>query len=138
MAIKGSCQCGAVVYEIDRLDGDIVHCHCRTCRKSHAASFAPTAVVLRQHFRFLEGEDKLTSHHTSADKVRRFCSVCGCHIVAERAFEPHIRLRVASLDGHPGAAATLHIWQSHEPEWLADRADTRRYQEMPDDPAFDG
>lgn len=46
--MKGSCACGAVEYEIDQLDMPIAHCHCRTCRKAHAAAFAPTARVMRE------------------------------------------------------------------------------------------
>ncbi len=36
--MKGSCLRGAVRFEIDRLDGPIVHCPCRTCQKAHAAA----------------------------------------------------------------------------------------------------
>ena len=31
--VKGSCLRGAVRFEIDRLDGPIVHCPCRTCQR---------------------------------------------------------------------------------------------------------
>ena len=59
--MKGSCLCGAIVYEIDQLDMPISHCHCRTCRKVHAATFVPTAGVKREHFRWLKGQDKLAT-----------------------------------------------------------------------------
>ena len=41
--MKGSCLCGAIVYEVDQLDMPILHCHCTTCRKAHAAAFTSTA-----------------------------------------------------------------------------------------------
>lgn len=59
--MKGSCLCGAVEYEIDSIDTPILHCHCRACQKAHAAPFATTAGVMREHFRWLNGEDKLSS-----------------------------------------------------------------------------
>ncbi|WP_438269777.1 GFA family protein [Neptunomonas phycophila] len=37
--ITGSCLCGKVSYEISGEVGDIVHCHCVTCRKAHGAAF---------------------------------------------------------------------------------------------------
>ena len=40
--IIGSCLCGSVEYEIS---GDIVHCHCETCRKAHGAAFSSVASV---------------------------------------------------------------------------------------------
>ena len=125
--MKGSCLCGAVRYEIDRLDMPIVHCHCRSCRKAHAAVFAPTAGVLHEHFRILEGRDRLTAFVSSPGKTRHFCSVCGSQIYAARDGHPNVLLRVATLDEDPGEARKMHIWRSHDVDWLADDAQTDFY-----------
>lgn len=116
--MKGSCLCGAVDYEIDSIDMPVAHCHCRTCQKAHAAPFASTAGVMRQHFRWLKGEDNLSSFESSPGKFRYFCSVCGSHLVAERANQPHVIVRVATLDEDPGIAPQMHIWASHDVPWL--------------------
>lgn len=47
---KGSCHCGAVKLEVDAFAGQIAHCHCRTCRKTHSAAFASTIRVDRENF----------------------------------------------------------------------------------------
>jgi hypothetical protein len=94
MSLKGSCLCGAVRYEADQLDLPIGHCHCTTCRKAHAAAFATTAGVMRDHFRWQSGEDKLAAYESSPGKLRRFCSVCGTHLVAERSSQQHLILRL--------------------------------------------
>ena len=96
----------------------ILHCHCTTCRKAHSAPFAPTAGVFREHFRWLAGEEKLSSYESSPGKLRHFCSVCGSHLVAERASQPHVVLRVATLDEDPGERPRAHIWTSHDVPWL--------------------
>jgi len=101
--LNGSCLCGAIAYAIERLDKPISHCHCLTCQKAHAAAFASTAGVLREHFRWLRGEDKLSSYESSPGKLRRFCSICGTQLVAERAAQAHVIVRVATLDQDPGA-----------------------------------
>lgn len=129
--MKGSCLCGAVAYEVDRLDMPIGHCHCRTCRKAHAAAYAPTAGVARDHFRWTRGEDRLSSFESSPGKSRHFCSVCGSHLVAERRGQPHVILRVATLDDDPGARPAVHIWRSHDVPWLWDGDDVVSYQEWP-------
>jgi hypothetical protein len=36
--LTGSCLCQAVAYEVDADPGPFVHCHCRTCRKTHASA----------------------------------------------------------------------------------------------------
>lgn len=116
--MKGSCLCGVVVYEVDCLDMPIGHCHCVTCRKAHAAAFTSTAGVKREHFRWLKGEEKLSFYESSLGKRRYFCSVCGSHLVAERASQAHVILRVATLDEDPHAQPVAHIWVSHDVPWL--------------------
>lgn len=129
MSLTGSCLCGAVRYEVDRLDGPIVHCHCVTCRKAHAAGHTTTAGVLRTEFHWLAGEASLSAHESSAGKLHRFCSLCGTHVVAERPGQPHVTLRVATLDTDPGGRPEFHIWTTHDPAWLVDDADVPRYAE---------
>ena len=116
--MKGSCLCGSIEYEIASLDMPIIFCHCKTCRKAHAAPFAPTAGVLRENFRWIRGEEKLSSFESSQGKLRQFCSVCGTHLVAERPIQPHVILRVATLDEDPGVKPEAHIWSSHDVSWL--------------------
>ncbi|MFZ0571278.1 MAG: GFA family protein [Rhodomicrobium sp.] len=120
MSFKGSCLCKAVQYEIDGLDTPIRHCHCTSCRKSHAAAFNSSAGVARDRFRWISGEDKLSAFESSPGKLRRFCSICGAHIVAEYKDRPSLALRVATLDDDPGARPAAHIWTSHSVPWLTD------------------
>ncbi|WP_409526311.1 GFA family protein [Nitrincola sp. MINF-07-Sa-05] len=116
--MKGSCLCGALAYEVSTLDKPIMFCHCKTCRKAHAAPFVPTAGVLRENFRWLQGEEMLSSFESSPGKIRHFCSVCGTHLVAERPNLPHVIIRAATLDDSPGVKPEAHIWASHDVEWL--------------------
>lgn len=129
--MKGSCLCGAVTYAVEMPGLLIGHCSCRTCRKAHAAPFAATARVPRDKFRWLSGEDKLSSFESSPGKNRLFCSVCGSHLIAERPAEPHVILRAATLDDDPGTRPAVHIWRSHEVPWLAYEGDIKRYEEWP-------
>ncbi|WP_028295053.1 GFA family protein [Oceanobacter kriegii] len=117
--MKGSCLCGAIHYAVDALFTPIIHCHCNTCRKAHAAPFASTAGVLREHFHWTKGEDKLSLYVSSPGKRRHFCSICGSHLIADRCGQKHVVLRVATLDDDPGVKPEAHIWTEHHVEWLA-------------------
>lgn len=119
MAIKGSCLCQAVQYEVDELASPIGFCHCLTCQKAHAATAAPTARVHRNSFRWLSGSEAVSGFESSPGKVRRFCRQCGSHIVAEREGQDELVLRVATLDADPHAPPVVHIWTSHDRSWLA-------------------
>ena len=132
VTMKGSCLCGGIEYQIDRIDKPVAHCHCRTCRKAHAAAYATTAGVLREHFRWLTGQQLLKSFESSPGKLRHFCSVCGSHLIAERPAQPHVIVRIATLDDDPGATPAMHIWCSHDVPWLQDADEVPFYPEWSD------
>lgn len=131
MGLEGGCLCGQVRYAVDRLDMPIAHCHCATCRKAQGAAFATTAGVLRDHFRWLAGADRLRAYESSPGKLRWFCSVCGSHLMAERPAQPHVVLRVATLDDDPAQRPERHIWTSHDVPWLTDGQGVERFAEWP-------
>ena len=135
MMLHGSCLCGSVRYEVDRLDMAIAHCHCVTCRKAHAAAYASKAGIMREHFRWTAGEERLCAYESSPGKLRRFCSVCGAHVMAERPSQPHVILRVATLNDDPGSQPVMHIWTSHDVPWLKDSDDLSRHPQWPSAPA---
>jgi hypothetical protein len=116
--MRGSCLCGTITYEIDRLDSPIGHCSCRTCRKAHAAAFNSSAVVKREHFRWLKGAEALKAFESSPGKKRWFCGECGSQLIAQRAGIDVVVLRVATLDDDPGERPRGHIWTSHQVPWL--------------------
>jgi ADP-ribosyl-[dinitrogen reductase] hydrolase len=127
--MKGSCHCGAVAYEVDRLER-IGHCHCTTCRKTHSAAFNTAGRVPRANFRWLKGEDQLTAYRSSPNKQRFFCSHCGCHIVAANDGSDYVILRVASLDDDPGVRPDRRIWRSHDAPWLFETGEIPSYAEF--------
>jgi ADP-ribosyl-[dinitrogen reductase] hydrolase len=85
--------------------------------------FATTAGVTREHFRWVKGKENLAAFESSPGKVRHFCSSCGSHLMAERPAQPHVIVRVATLDDDPGAKPVMHIWCSHDVSWLQEDKD---------------
>jgi ADP-ribosyl-[dinitrogen reductase] hydrolase len=73
---------------------------------------------MREHFRWIKGEDRLSRYESSPGKFRYFCSVCGSHLMAERPVQPHVIVRVATLDDDPKMTPQAHIWTSHDVPWL--------------------
>ena len=54
--IVGSCQCGGIRFEIEKVTA-MTHCHCSVCRKTTGASFATFAHVRSARFKLLSGQD---------------------------------------------------------------------------------
>lgn len=124
--VAGSCLCGKVRYEINGNIGDVVHCHCITCRKAHGAAFSSVAAVKVGDFTVL-GDEHLSQFESSPGKIRHFCSHCGTQIYAKRKTAQHIVLRLGSLDesmddsmeGSLQLKEKNHIWVSQKASWYS-------------------
>lgn len=114
--IHGSCLCGSAKYTISGGMSDIVHCHCRTCRKAHGGAFSSVASVPLNHFS-LEHAAPLGSYESSPGKVRYFCSTCGTQLYAQREDQDHIILRLGSIDSDLSSKEYAHIWLSEKATW---------------------
>jgi hypothetical protein len=95
----GSCQCGAVVFEVDLDISAPIVCNCSRCRRlGSVLAFAP-----RDAFRLLRGEDALTEYTFNRHVVRhRFCRVCGIEPFAFGAMPdgtPTVAVNLNCLDG---------------------------------------
>lgn len=115
--LTGTCLCGSVAYEAEGTIDRIVHCHCPTCRKTHGTAFSSVAAVPREAFRWTRGAEQLGAFESSPGKVRHFCSKCGSHIMAERASQPVVLLRLGCLDTGIRGIPQLHIWRSQSAPW---------------------
>src|SRR5215472_14062550 len=71
--IKGSCVCGGVKFEIEKVVAP-THCHCSVCRKENGASFATFAHVRRERFKLVAAKTWSTPD-TNGPPVIRGASV---------------------------------------------------------------
>lgn len=97
---KGSCLCGAVMYELAAAPKAATHCHCRMCQKQHGAAFATYVSVKKTEFRYLAGEALLTVYKSSAHIRRKFCSQCGSNIEwsGSEKYPDWVSVAIATLD----------------------------------------
>jgi hypothetical protein len=115
--IRGSCLCGAVQYTIKEKIGTITHCHCRECRKAHAAAFATVTRVNVSAFTMTSGKDSLTAYESSSGKKRYFCSKCGAPIYSHKEGQAFNVVRLGTLDDDPGAKPSRHIFVTDKASW---------------------
>jgi len=127
--MSGSCLCGKVRYEVLGGIGDIVHCHCQTCRKAHGSAFSSVAAVPDHEFKLFSTKG-LACFESSPGKKRYFCSNCGTQMYAKRAGAEHIILRLGSLDGSPKWTEKNHIWVSQKASWYSINSTLPEHQEF--------
>jgi AcrR family transcriptional regulator len=99
---KGSCLCGSVQYEVDGPFEVMSHCHCSMCRKHHGAAFATFLTVPLHGFRWIAGEDALSTFQSSAYGKRTFCSKCGSVMPVVEPDTGVVFCPAGNLDGELG------------------------------------
>ena len=115
---RGSCNCGAVRFEIEGKLGPFGFCHCRTCRKASGTAFTANASVKREQVRFLGGEDAIRRYESSPGVFRCFCGTCGSPIYKDQPALPGtIRIRLGTLDTDVGAKPLAHAFWGEKADW---------------------
>jgi hypothetical protein len=105
---KGSCLCGSVQYELDGPFEVMSHCHCSMCRKHHGAAFATFVSVPLHGFRWIAGEDTLSTYQSSAYGTRTFCSKCGSVMPVVEPDTGVVFCPAGNLDGELGIQPQSH------------------------------
>jgi len=116
--LRGSCLCGAVQFELTAPPSELLHCHCRMCRKAHGASYATFARFDHADFHVLEGADRIATYRSSETVRRTFCSVCGSSLQFVRDGKATFGLAASTLDT---PLARLPVRQYHTEsrvDWL--------------------
>ena len=93
---RGSCHCGAVVFEIDSDFPELTTCDCSICRRKNALMVK----VHESSFRLIEGRDSLSEYrfHTHT-AVHLFCRTCGIYTFHRKRVTPdYYGINVYCLD----------------------------------------
>jgi hypothetical protein len=93
---RGSCHCGAVVFEIETDFPELTMCDCSICRRRNALMVK----VHESKFKLLAGQESLADYqfHTRAAH-HYFCKVCGIYPFHRKRVTPdHFGINVHCLE----------------------------------------
>ncbi|HEY4942997.1 MAG TPA: GFA family protein [Rhizomicrobium sp.] len=114
--IRGSCACGGIRFEIDRIRA-LTHCHCAICRKLSGAAFATYAHVDSGKFRFVAGENLIERYESTPGSFRHSCRVCGSPAPGKATYLPTVSIPAGLLDDDPVVRPMLHVFTSSRAPW---------------------
>lgn len=123
--VRGSCLCGAVAFELEAPLSELELCHCRKCRKAYGAPFAATLYVRRESFRWLSGEECVTTWDAPVEESppayrHSFCQRCGSPLPLTWEALPFVEIPVASIDEALGSRPIYQMFESQCIEWAKD------------------
>lgn len=116
MTISGECFCGEVSYEVFGKLRDARSCHCSRCRKAFSSQASSYAEVSAGEFRWLSGEDLLTSYIGEQGFGLQFCSKCGSTLCGIRAGIVH-GVTLGCVNGNPDIEIGRHIFVGSKASW---------------------
>ena len=130
---RGSCQCGAVAYELELPFTRAFSCHCSRCRKARAAAHTSNGFTPIGALRFLRGEDNLETYRLPEARFfsQVFCRTCGSPMPRADTGRGIAVVPMASLDDDPGSGVAGHIFVGSKAEWYEFSDGLPQFEEMP-------
>lgn len=116
MTITGECFCGSIKYEIDGVLGDARSCHCSRCRKAFSSQASAYALIDPKTFKWVDGEQLLTSYETQPGFGLRFCSKCGSTLCGTCEGSVH-GVTLGCVNGNPDIEIGYHIHVASKASW---------------------
>ena len=137
-ALRGSCLCGAVSYEVSGPFDEMHHCHCSRCRKAHGAAFSTFARTPASRLHVRQGDAAIQRYRSSPQVERSFCGTCGSNLFFRLDPLPEaIWVAVGTIDGDPGMRPQAHIFADFQAPWHAILDELPQFPEYPSDQADD-
>lgn len=115
--MRGSCHCGAVVFEADPPLRDVISCHCTQCRKISGHYWSASSVP-HDRFRLIRDEG-LAWFRSSATAQRGFCRHCGASLFWQPEGEERISFAAGALDGQTGLRTVSHWYGESAGDYYA-------------------
>lgn len=106
--LKGSCNCGAVQYEVTGTPQGPSVCHCGQCRKQSGHIWS-SAFVPDDDLTITQGQG-LKWYASSEEAKRGFCGTCGAFLFWKMIREDTTSFSLGSLNGPTGITLEKHIF----------------------------
>ena len=128
MSITGECFCGEVKYNLNGVLRDARSCHCSRCRKAFSAQASAYALVEANEFKWLSGENLLTSYISKQGFGLQFCSQCGSTLCGVFNGSVH-GVTLGCINGDPKIELGRHIYVGSKATWETIADGVPQYQE---------
>jgi hypothetical protein len=80
---KGVCFCGAVEFEAAGAPAAAGYCHCKDCQAWSAGPINAFSLWAPTSVRITKGESNVGIYNKTENSYRKFCKICGGHIMSD-------------------------------------------------------
>lgn len=105
---SGTCFCGAVEVSVTGEPAAMGYCHCSSCRSWSAGPVNAFTLWPPDAVKVTRGADKLGTYNKTPYSFRKWCTVCGGHIMTDHPTFGLIDVYAATIPSQPFKPA-LHV-----------------------------
>ena len=115
-AIRGSCLCGGIRFEVTGEPLTMAYCHCSRCRKAGGIA---NVMVRAKDFRWTQGRELVSSYKPEPpwNLIRSFCKVCGTYLGEPETHPEAFTISAHAFDDDPRIRPVLHEQVASKPPW---------------------
>jgi len=124
----GTCFCGAVEFEASGAPAAAGYCHCADCQAWSAGPINAFSLWPPDSVRITKGEDSVGTYNKTENSYRKFCTVCGGHIMTDHPELKLVDVYANLLKGYKHAP-TLHV--NYERRMLPVRDGLPKFKDLP-------
>ncbi len=115
--MKGNCVCENISFEITGTVENLYQCHCTICQKQTGSSSQAGLFISVSNFKWISGENSISSYKKDAGYSVSFCSNCGSTVpnifrAGEKYWVP-----AGAFETLGGAKIKNHIFVANKAEW---------------------
>ena len=130
---KGSCLCRQITFAVAGPINGLSSCHCTECRKAYGSAFGTVAVCQKKDFKYLSGQDLISSYKQTERVTRYFCNSCGSPLPLVEDWDPLVGIPAGLLDDDPKVKIKEQIFVKYKAPWWEITDDIHQYDEWPPD-----
>jgi hypothetical protein len=120
-ALRGSCLCKAVRYEVRPPFLRFGHCYCSRCRKATGGVRSTNIAVVPDQFRWTQGEDLILRFDLPEARsfARQICKHCNCPVPHRSRDGQRFIVPAGTLDDEPSTKPAGHGHWSSRVGWVS-------------------
>ena len=130
--MRGKCLCGLIEFEVLGVAPKLYQCHCSLCRKQGGASSNTAAIVAQEQFRWLSGQEHISSWVKDTGFRSDFCSNCGSPVPNALRSTPYYWVPAGLFEEDVQLKVSAHLFVGSKASWDVIASPGTQYETMPE------
>lgn len=129
--MHGKCLCGQVEFEIVGAVPRLYQCHCSFCRKQGGSTSNTATIVAAENFRWLAGQERISSWIKETGFRSDFCSTCGSSVPNPLRNTPYFWVPAGLFDDDAQLEIVAHLFVGSKAPWDNISSPAMQYEAAP-------